>query len=152
MAPKKHPATVKLTDDEVTEIVRVLGRFKAKDIAPDGTLREIAALDQPALAPIVARSEAILVTRLADTRSLYLHARSAWNTSTHGDGPSRAMRLAVHDRARLLGHTPMIQIAGATFQAECPQCGATGSAYDDFAGAIFHLKCGTAADLATALQ
>lgn len=137
------PATVKLIDEQVTEIVRVLGRFKAKDISTDGSVREIAALDQPALASLVARVAEIRVVALAENRSAYLAAR--------GGGAITAWHL-VHDRARLLGHMPMTQAVADGFSAECAACGATGGAHDDFVGAIFHLQCGTTQALASALK
>lgn len=147
----KPVATVKLTDEQVIEIVRVLGRFKARDIAPDGTVREISALDQPALAPLVMRVAELRVVALAENRSLYLSTRAAYATSTHGTGTIAAMRLCVSDRAQLLGHTPIMQKVAGGFQVECCACGATGAAHDDFIGAVFNLQCGTTAALGAAL-
>lgn len=148
----KPPATVKFTDADVIAIIDGLRFYRRKTTNADGSVREIAALDEPALAPIVARREAIRTAALAEARMRYLSARSAWNTSKHGDASSREMRMAVYDCARLLGHSPLVQIAGASFQAECPTCGASGSAYTDLVGVIFTFKCGTTADLVVALS
>lgn len=152
----KAPITVKLTDADVIAIVDDLRFYRRKTINTDGSVREIAALDEPALASIVQRREAIRTAALADVRSNYLHWRSKWNAAqnqSQADGPLREMRMAVHDHARLLGHSPLIQIAGASFQAECPACGASGSAYTDLVGVIFSFKCGTpTADLIAAFS
>lgn len=152
-APSK-PATVKLTDDQVTEIVRVLGRFKAKDIAPDGTVREISALDQPALASIVARHAQIELVQRADLRSEYLAAWLRWNRSTREDeaeNAARDCRSVALALTRKLGHTALHQAAHTGIAFECSTCSASGNAHHDLTGAVFHMKCGTAADLGAAL-
>lgn len=147
----KPPVTVKLTDEAVTAIVDALGRFRAKDIAPDGTVHEISALDQPALVPIVARHAEIELVQRADLRSEYLAAWSRWNTSTTetaAENAARDCRVTARALTVKLGHNAQMQAAHTGLAFECSRCGASGNAHHDLTGAVFHVKCGASAAIA----